>query len=68
MTLVDDESVYLPGQRRKKMAMMIMSTVAWSKLEVGERFVATKAMCLEPVLELASWVKPVEPSASRQLT
>ncbi len=44
MASVDDKSVHSPGQRRKKKAIMIMLAMAWSKLEVGGRFAATKAM------------------------
>ncbi len=39
-------SVYLPGQRRKKKAKMIMSVVACSKSKSGVRLARTKALHL----------------------
>ncbi len=47
---VDDESVYSPWRRRKKKAIMIMSAVAWSNVEVDRRFATTKVMRLRTCL------------------
>ena len=66
--MAEDESIYSPGQRGKKKAMMIMSVVAWSKLEFSARFAATKAMCFRTCIGISFMCEESGFSASRQPT